>query len=90
MLSGPYYESQAESRLLHQAGGDVVGMSTVPEILVARHCGMTVMALSVVAAKVSASNFKINLTPFRRANSTASRKIARLTKKSSRASTKPR
>ena len=47
-VSGPSYETKAEARFLRMAGGDVVGMSTVPEVIVARHCGMRVLALSLI------------------------------------------
>ena len=48
MVSGPSFESPAEIRFLRQAGADAVGMSTVPEVVAARHLGMRVMALCCV------------------------------------------
>ena len=47
-MSGPSYETPAEIRFLRIIGADVVGMSTVAEVVVARHCGMKVLAISVV------------------------------------------
>jgi purine-nucleoside phosphorylase len=49
MMAGPSYETPAEVRMLRALGADCVGMSTVPEVLVAAHQGVPVVALSCIA-----------------------------------------
>lgn len=52
-LSGPSFESPADLRFLKLAGADAVGMSTVPEVIVARHGGLRVLGFSGISNKAN-------------------------------------
>jgi purine-nucleoside phosphorylase len=47
-VTGPTFETRSEYKFLHIAGGDAVGMSTVQEVIAARHLGISVFAMSVI------------------------------------------
>ena len=53
---GPSFETPAEVRMVKALGADAVGMSTVPECILARHCGLKVAATAVI------TNYGVGLT----------------------------
>jgi len=57
-VPGSMLESPAEYRFLHRMGADAVGMSTVPEVIVARHMNMRVLAVSVLTDECDPDNLK--------------------------------
>ncbi len=57
-VPGPSLETPAETRFLRLIGADAVGMSTVPEVIVARHANMEVLGLSVIANVNDPDNFQ--------------------------------
>ena len=60
-VTGPTYETPAEVRFFHEVAADLVGMSTVPEVIVARHCGIRVFGMSVVTNFSNIFNVERNL-----------------------------
>jgi purine-nucleoside phosphorylase len=56
-IPGPSLETPAETKFLRSAGADAVGMSSVPEVIVAKHAGMKVLGLSAVANVNDPDNF---------------------------------
>jgi purine-nucleoside phosphorylase len=62
-LSGPFFETPAEVRMLRILGADAVGMSTVNEVLLARHCGMRVIGFSAITNNTVDNDEEANEEP---------------------------
>jgi len=60
MLAGPSFESPADVRFIRLIGGDAVGMSTVPEVIVARHGGMRVLGISLISNSLAHAHNQVN------------------------------
>ena len=77
---GPTYETPAEVRFYRMAGADALGMSTTPEVIVARHCGLRVFGMSVITNRCNTDNVAGNLNDgedvVRSANAAADRMTA--------------
>lgn len=58
--TGPTYETPAEVRFFRAIGADALGMSTTPEVIVARHCGLRVFGMSVITNKANTDNVPSN------------------------------
>ena len=59
--TGPTYETPAEVRFYRSVGADLLGMSTIPEVIVARHCGIRVFGMSAVTNVCNTTNKPVNL-----------------------------
>ncbi len=61
-VSGPHFETPAEIRMFQMLGADVIGMSTIPDVLFAKHCGLKVAVLSVIVNLAAGMNPGVELS----------------------------
>jgi purine-nucleoside phosphorylase len=80
MLAGPSFESPADVRFIRMIGADAVGMSTVPEVITARHGGMRVIGLSLISNSLAHAHEKVSHTEVLAAGKDAVPKLTRLIK----------
>ncbi|MCZ0716894.1 purine-nucleoside phosphorylase [Aerococcus kribbianus] len=79
-FSGPTYETPAEIRFARTIGGDACGMSTVPETIVAKHCGMEVAGITCITNKAAGMQASLNHEEVVVATQDANEKFRRLVK----------
>ncbi|MEW5719630.1 MAG: purine-nucleoside phosphorylase [Chloroflexota bacterium] len=80
MLAGPSFESPADVRFIRLMGADAVGMSTVSEVIVARHGGMRVLGLSLISNSLARGHDKVSHEEVLAAGKNAAPKLAALIK----------
>lgn len=76
MLAGPSFESPADVRVIRMIGADAVGMSTVSEVIVARHGGMRVLGLSLISNSLAHSHDQVSHEQVLSAGKAAAPKLA--------------
>ena len=80
-VNGPNLETRAEYRYLKMIGADMVGMSTVPEVIAANHCGLPCAAISVITDECDPDDLKpINIAEVIETAGKADEKVAQLLK----------
>lgn len=80
MLAGPSFETPADVRFIRMIGADAVGMSTVPEVIAARHGGMRVLGLSMISNSLASGYEKVTHAEVLAAGKAAVPRLAALIK----------